>query len=327
MEHIVRELPCAGLASLAWAGDELVDWIGGRRLTLAGDERRFNCGYSYRFDAATGLRDVAAIVETLGTKGRLVRLLDEPEAGSIGFDELRELDRSYYESTAYAYPACILDLPDGRMAIAHCPRRYDTLELELLDGTPLTRRTRDAEDVFHSRLAASPDGRWLLSNGWVWQPWNVACVYEVARSLAEPEHLSTIGIRLDLGAFEAEVDAAALSGDRLIVSASAERPMLSVIELPSGKNLHCIPLSKYLGTQIMAWGPDHIVAFEDHPRVIALTDGEVVAEWPELATSPWQQPSHALEPPRGPPCLAIDPLQARFAIADANKVTVIARAG
>jgi len=213
MDHTVREIAATGLSSLAWAGDDLVDWIGGVRMTAAGDVRRFNCGYSYRFDAAVGRGDVAAMFETLGTKGRLVRLVENPGPGAIGFDEVREIDRGYYHAQEYAFPACILELPDGRGAIAHCPRRYDTLELELLDGTPLTRRPVDADDVFHSRLAASPDGRWLLSAGWVWQPWNVACVYDVARALVEPAHLSSSGIRLDLGAFEAEVDAAALSGD------------------------------------------------------------------------------------------------------------------
>ena len=89
-----------------------------------------------------------------------------------------------------------------------------------MDGTPLARPGEPADDIFHGRLAASPNGRWLVSNGWVWQPWNVACVHDVERCLAEPPYLSTAGLMLDLGPLEGEADAAVLSGNRLIVSAS-----------------------------------------------------------------------------------------------------------
>ena len=195
--------------------------------------------------------------ETLGTKGRLMRwngCIAQPNFVPIGFDELREIDRSYYQARVSDYPVCLLTLPDGRGAIAHCPRRYDTLELELLDGTPLTPRSAKAEDIFHARLAASPDGRWLLDNGWVWHPLTIVVVYDVARALREPEHLSSSGIALELGdAFDGEVEAATFSGDRLVVCGGDNRQILSIVELPSGRNLRTLPLSERLGTRLIAW--------------------------------------------------------------------------
>lgn len=314
-----------GLRSLAWAGDDLIDWIGGTRITLDGTVSHFGCGESYRFDGAIGLGEVGVTFETLGTKGRLLRAngrFAEPGWVPLGFDELREIDRSYYHAGQYAFPVCLLTLPDGRAAIAHCPRRYDTLELELLDGTPLTPRTEAAEDVFHARLAASPDGRWLLSNGWVWQPWRVACVYDVARALVEPAHLSSSGIPLALGGEHAcEVQGAVLCADRVVLSVVDEderRAFLSIVELPSGANLACIPLTEPLGTQLIAWGAEHVVAVDGQPRIVSLANGEVV-ETLEVETeiAPCMEPSVSLGPPRGP-YLAIDPLGPRFAVGGAG---------
>src|SRR5690606_17474580 len=152
------ELAIAPVRSLAWAGDDLIDWIGGYRITLDGNVQEFGTGYAYRFDACVGLGDVGVAFETLGTKGRIMKWNGElPEAGFIplGYDELREIERSYHEAGTYAYPVCLIALPDGREAIAHCPRRYDTLEIELVTGKALTKRKKKPVDFFHSRLAAS----------------------------------------------------------------------------------------------------------------------------------------------------------------------------
>ena len=320
------EIPIEGLRALAWAGDDLIDWIGGRRVRVDGTVLEFGVGDAYRFDGTAALRDVGATFETLGTKGRLMRWNGRIREGNyvpLGFEEIRELDRSYYCAKAYAYPLCVFELPDGRPAIAHCPRVYDTLQIELLDGTALTHRDAKSEDIFHARLAASADGRWLLDNAWVWHPRSIVCVYDVARALVEPEHLSTSGLSLDFGeAFEGEVEAATLSADRVVASGDADCPMLSVAELPSGKNLAAIRLSERLGTRLMAWGPEHVVALDDHPRVVALADGAIVHRWDDLDAGSRSQPSVSLEAPTGP-YVAVDPLRPRFAVADARRIVVI----
>src|SRR3954469_6677884 len=195
----VREIVVDEQRSLAWFLYALVDWLGGRRVTLAGDVQRFGVGSTYRFDAAVGRGDLGVIYESLGTKGRVVRWNGSlPTRGwiPIGFNELREIDRSYYHADNYVFPIEVLTLPDGRAAIAHCPRAYCRLDIELPDGTLLTPRDAKGEDCFHSRPEASPEGRWLLGNGWVWQPSNVVHVFDVARALAEPAYLSTGGIKL-----------------------------------------------------------------------------------------------------------------------------------
>lgn len=321
-----RELAIAPVQSLAWAGDELVDWVGGSRIRLDGNAQKFGTGYSYRFDGAIALDDLGVAFETLGTKGRIMKWNGElPDAGFIplGYDEVREIDRSYYHAESYAFPACLFHLPDGRTAIAHCPKRYDMLEIELFDGKALTKRKKKPTDFFHSRLAVT--GRWLLSNGWVWQPMNAVCVYDIAQALDEPAHLSTAGLGLDFGsAFEeAEVDASTIIGNRLIATGTAAEPALAVIDLPSGKNVTSLMLRTYPGTRIMAWGDSHIVALDGRPRVIELATGAVVQQWSDIETGRGMpQPSVRLSPPAGP-YLALDPSTPRFAVANDDRLVVI----
>ncbi len=306
------------VCSLSWWGDDLVDWLGGHRWTLAGGHQRFGVGSTYRMDAAVGWRDVGVCFERLGTKGRIARWngkLPSPGWMPLGIDELREIDRSYYHADDYAFPVALLALPDGREAIAHCPRRYDTLELELLDGTPLTQRNSKADDIFHSRLEVTPDGRWLLSSGWVWQPYNVACVYDVARALAEPGHLDGSGVPIDLDDFGDEADGATIVGDRLVI-ASLENHRLAVGPLDGGRGYH-VPIDPgcQLPSRLMAWGADHVVGFDGPPRVIELATGRMVHRWDELDSGPAQwQPSVNMTI-AGPPFLARDPVNRRFALA------------
>jgi len=320
------EFAIEGLCSIAWAGDDLIDWVGGRRIRPDGTVVAFGVGSGYRFDGSVGLGEVGAVFETLGTKGRLMRwngCIAQPNFVPIGFDELREIDRSYYQATVYDYPVCLLTLPDGRGAIAHCPRRYDTLEIELLDGTPLTSRSAKAEDIFHARLTASPDGRWLLDNGWVWHPLSIVVVYDVVRALREPEHLSSSGIALELGdAFDGDVAAATFSGDRLVVCGGDDRQILSIIDLPSGRNLATLPLSERLGTRLMPWDRDHVIALDDQPRLVALADAKIVHRWNDLGPASRPCPAVGLDSPK-PPHVAVDPGRSRFALADAHRVVVI----
>jgi hypothetical protein len=57
------ELAAKQLRSLCWAGDDLIDWIGGVRIGRDGKAQPFGCGESYRFDAAVGFGDVGVIVD------------------------------------------------------------------------------------------------------------------------------------------------------------------------------------------------------------------------------------------------------------------------
>jgi hypothetical protein len=137
--------------------------------------------------------------------------------------EVREVNRSYYCASAYEYPIALGRLADGREVLAHCPEGYNRLTLEVLaDGTPLAAATDRAEDVFQSRLSFSPDGRHLLSSGWIWHPVGVVQVYELETALDDPTHFDGGGV-LPWIAVDSSVEAACwLSNGLLLVATDPE---------------------------------------------------------------------------------------------------------
>lgn len=325
-----------GVCSLSWRGDELVDWVGGGRAFAAdGTERPRSVVYGYRFDAATTSPDgrFAVIYERLGTKGLLLH------DGRI----IRELDRSYYFAETYEYPVALFNDPDGRVLLAHCPGEYCRVELEEAEtGRPLTASVeRNPSDFFHSRLIASPDGKRLLSAGWVWHPLNVVAWFEVAQALADPRHLDngdTMPHAFNPGMAE-ESSACWLDVDCFAVAASAElepddvegdaglhlRPRgLAVYDVTRRTCLRAFQLEEPAGT-ILSLGTRHVLSLYRHPKLVDLSTGKVVHVWTELQSG--QQDGSimwGLDEDAKPPPMAFNQMSKRFAIANGDTVTVIA---
>jgi len=325
-----------GIRSLSWRGDALVDWVdGGRSFTLDGAERPAEVRYAFAFDAVTTSPDgrFAMIYQRLGTKGLL---LDD---GRV----VRELNRSFYHADAYEYPVALFNDADGRVLLAHCPSEYCRIELEDAEtGQPLTlSQARAPEDFFHSRLAASPSGERLLSAGWVWHPFDLVTVYDVAQALADPRHLDPRG---HLGAssiptLAEESSACWLDDDRVAVAASAEdeaddepedsiepclRPCgLAVYDAARQICLHALRFDEPLGT-IFAVGTRFVLSLYRHPKLIDLRNGEIVHIW-DAIQSGFQIGSiiRHLNGAAIPPPMCFDAASRRFAIANGDTVTVI----
>lgn len=315
-----------------------MDWVaGGKAYELDGTVHDPHINYAYPFDGCATSPDgrYAVIYTRLGTKGLLLR------DGKI----LRELNRSYYCAEAYEYPVCLWQSASGRVLLAHCPREYNLIEIEDADtGESLAswgaRDPGQAADFFHSRLQASPTGKRLLSAGWVWHPWDAVVFFDVARALADPSHLGSLeGCVADsrhVGLAE-ESSAAWLTDDQLILTGGDEkedpesvaeredlnglRPRgLAVYDVPSRAMVSSTTLERPAGT-IMAAGPDHVVAFYRHPRLIRLQDGAVVHEWRDLSSG--EQLSSITHHIDAAPPLAIDPVGRRFALATDDTVHVV----
>src|SRR5687768_1568490 len=98
------------IISLAWSGNDLVDWCaGGTRYSLDGTIQHASVYYAYKFDAALASPGgrYAVIYERLGTKGLVLR----------DHRVVREINRSYYCAAAYAYPVAFAPLSDGHEAL------------------------------------------------------------------------------------------------------------------------------------------------------------------------------------------------------------------
>jgi hypothetical protein len=331
-----RSFKAAGVRSLCWRGDELVDWVGGgRAFALSGIERESSVHYAYRFDAATASPDgrFVAIYERLGTKGLLLH------DGKL----LRELDRSHYFADAYEYPVALFDEPGGRLLLAHCPRRYNCIELdEVVTGDSLTASAeRSPSDFFHSRLAASPSGKRLLSAGWVWHPLGVVEHFDIARALEDPHHLDC-GDPLphSAGGCLAEVSSACWLGDDHVAVASSgesdDRPNshedgqpglrprgLAVYDLANRTCIRAFRLDEPPGT-ILAIGTRHVLSLYRHPKLIDLSTGKVAHTWTDLGSG-LQDGSilSGLGDDARPPAMAFDPVTNRFAIVGGDAITVI----
>lgn len=324
-----------GIRSLCWRGDELVDWVGGgRAFATDGRERPATVAYGYRFDAATASPDgrFAVIYERLGTKGLLLR------DGRI----LRELGRSFYQADAYEYPVALFNAPDGRVLLAHCPGDYCRIDFEDAETGRLLTESADRKpsDFFHSRLAASPHGKRLLSAGWVWHPLSLVVSFDIAQALADPRHLDKgqdLPLSPNSGLVE-ENSVCWLDDDRFAVAASAEyeqdsveddgelrlRPLgLAVYDMIQRTCLQAFQLDEPAGT-ILALGKGFILSLYRHPKLIDLSTGKVVHAWTELRSG-LQDSSiiWGLDDDAKPPPMAFDPATNRFAIVNGDTVTLI----
>lgn len=315
------------VVSLCWRGDTLVDWVaGGVTYALDGTVTDPHIGWAYRFDAATQSPSgrYAVIFERLGTKGLL---LDNGEC-------LREINRSFYHAEAYEYPVALFTLPDGREVLAHCPEEYCRIEIdEIATGERLTHSTaRKPEDFFHSRLSASSDGRWLLSAGWIWHPFNAAGVFDVAKALSDPESLDqSRSPRLHESA---EVNSAVFADNQSIILASAPdaddfndeehiglKPgTLGRFDLDREALVDQVSVSETVGT-MLPLSPEQVIGLYEHPKVIDLRTGSVIHRWPDLPTG--KQNSSILWHHESPPPIALDPGRRRFAVAAGKQITVI----
>ena len=329
------EFNAAGVRSLCWRGDELVDWVGGGRVfTSDGTERPARVRYSYRFDAATASPDgrFAVIYERLGTKGLL---LDD---GRI----VRELNRSFYHAHAYEFPVALFNDPDGRVLLAHCPGDYCRVELEEAEsGRPLTASSdRKPSDFFHSQLTASPHGKRLLSAGWIWHPLNFVVCFDVAQAVADPRHLDKgDAVSRAVNPYLAEESSACwLDDDCLAVAASAEPEQdeietdveprlhprgLAICDVANRSCLRAFQFDEPLGI-ILTLGTRHVLSLYRHPKLVDLSTGKVVHVWTELQSG-LQDGSimWGLEGEAKPPPMALDPAGKRFAIVNRDVVTVI----
>ncbi|MEU9166975.1 hypothetical protein AB0D34_04075 [Streptomyces sp. NPDC048420] len=312
--------------SLVWDGDDLVDVVGGgRRWGPDGVEQRATVRHAFPFD-----RSVVSL------SGRYSVVYAERGTKALLFDGdrlVRELNRSYYQADAFDYPVALGALPDGREVLVHCPEEYNVLEIEDAEsGERLTSGERHPKDVFHSRLAVSPGGTHLLSAGWLWHPYGVVEVFDLASALTDPAVLDGRGVLpLDPGIDAEVVSACWLDGDHLAVATGEEflddeetpalgPRQLGVWSLSARRWIHRSRVDFNIGT-LIARG-DTVVSLYGHPRLIDVTTGAVVAEWPTVEVSRREGSYGVTHIPT--PVAALHPDGTRLAIAQPESIAIIA---
>ncbi|MFD9685693.1 hypothetical protein ACFWXO_08015 [Kitasatospora sp. NPDC059088] len=282
----------------------------------------------------------AVVHEERGTRGVVV--------GLDGRGVLRELARADHCADAYDYPVALGALPDGREVLVHCPEEYNVLQIEELEsGRRLTGGAREPVDIFHSRPAVSPDGRYLLVTGWVWHPYGVAEVYDLAAALADPAVLDGDGVLPASPETDAEVVSGCwLDADRLAIATTGELDYLvddgaddgaddsgcaaapaaganhlGVWSMSARRWLHHSPLDHRAGTLLGRGGSAQVVSLHGHPRLLDAATGTLVAEWPEVTLTRRNGSYGAEHIPT--PVAALSPDGRRLAVAQDKGIALI----
>jgi hypothetical protein len=224
-------------------------------------------------------------------------------------------------------------LNSGREVLAHCPDDYCRLQIEdLATGEVLTRSAADKPaDFFHSRLAVSADGRYLVSAGWVWHPMDVVQVYSVEAALKDPCHLDGAGIGIK--AWAEESSATFLPDGRLAIALYGIDPdedededagdgaaEMRLFDLQQPQEPAVVCMTGRLGT-IVAVDNNHVLALYGHPRLIDLRLGSVVQSWPHIASG--DRTSSIFSSSSSTSTMALDSSRKRYAFADDAGITVL----
>ncbi|MGQ7852786.1 hypothetical protein ACUN24_00905 [Pedobacter sp. WC2501] len=206
------------LKTICWVNNSIVDWASaGKRYALDGKIDQL-CEYTYGFgDSAITSADgqYAFIYQKLGTKGLLLK------NGAL----LREINRSYYYADFYEYPATFVTL-NSKTFLIHCPSEYCRLDFEDVETGEIITNSQDRNptDFFHSRLEISPNGRYLLSKGWFWHPWDAIKVFDIEKCFQTPKLLGESEIYPNIGV---EIATASFIDDHRILLGSSDEKALN----------------------------------------------------------------------------------------------------
>lgn len=306
--------------SLAWDGDDLFDAVGGgRRWTPDGTEHSGQVVWGELFDRAISHGPYDVLYGERGTKALVLK------DGRL----VRELNRSFYQAEVSDYPVALGTLPDGRDVVVHCPDEYNILQVEELEsGRRITEGERDPADVFYSQLRISPDGRRLLSVGWVWHPAGLAQVFDLERAIAVPGVLDGDGdLVLPMAEVAEVVSGCWLDADRVVVATGDDSPQRAVLgphsfgvwSIAESAWLHRHRSDRPLGT-VLGQG-NSLVSLSGSPRVLSVRTREVLAEWPEIEVTDRQTCFGVEHEPT--PVAALHPDGDRLAIAVEDGIQVL----
>lgn len=313
--------------TLNWFDDKIVDWSrAGESYSLTGGTKQLNkYHFGYQFDSAisstTG--QYVFLFEKLGTKGLLIK------DGEI----LREVNRSYYMADVYEFPATFISFKD-KTYLAHCPISYCQLDFEDVETGELATniKTRKPSDIFHSRLEASSNGKYLMSKGWVWHPVDVINVFQIDDCFSNPILLDKVDYSFpDAGS---EISTASFIDETNILIGSSDEVIdeEKILNLPSKSfgvwNIKKNIISKQT-TPDFEFGNlfaiDEKLCWDTYkfPKIIDIATGQIIDKAENIFTG--EQKSSILFNTDKQPQIAFDKERKRLAVKDKDKVVVLTR--
>ncbi|MCQ6957596.1 hypothetical protein [Mucilaginibacter aquariorum] len=210
MEH--QTITAGFITTICWTDNTIVDWASGYQYELNGHTNQMGLHYGFGDSAInSGNGEYVFIYKKLGTKGLLLK------NGEL----VREINRSYYCSDVYEFPAAFATI-DGKTYLIHCPIAYNQIDFEDVETGELITNVngREPDDMFYSRLEVSPDGTYLMSKGWVWHPLDRVVVFNIKECINNPKMLDAPQLCPDTGAVE--VCTAGFIDDNTVVIGSSD---------------------------------------------------------------------------------------------------------
>lgn len=312
------------LRTIDWFKNEVVDWnSAGMCYALDGTKKqiqKYHFGFECDSSITSQCGNYVFIYKKLGTKGLLLK------NGEI----LREINRSYYQSEVYEYPAAFIFYKEKTYLI-HCPNSYCQLDFEDVEtGEIVTDKVeRNPRDIFHSRLEVSSDNRFLLSKGWVWHPVDVIKLYDVAECFNNPTILDS---EKGISNLSVEICSASfVDNDRILFCTSEEEPFdddndgifpdhlaiwnfkTNEIEKTVKPDVEC--------RNVFAVNEDFCWDLYNYPKLIDLNTGKVVGEFAKINSG--SQRSSIIFKINNFPKIAFNKISKQIAIAKEETIEVL----
>lgn len=312
------------LQTIDWYENSLIDWnSAGTQYTEKGEVKQLN-KYFFGFTCDGSITyengEYVLIYQKLGTKGLLLK------NGEL----LREINRSYYQSSVYEFPATFLTFKN-KTYLVHCPFSYNQIDFEDAEtGEIVTRSTkRKPKDIFHSRLEVSPDNKSLISKGWVWHPIDVMELFDIEKCFENP---SLLDKGINIPNVNAEISSASfINNDKILVRASKEGwadeesdiikdGQIATWNFKMGEILNPITTNSDIGN-IFAINETKCWDLYNNPKIIDLTNGEVVDQIEEIDSG--KQGSSIISHLADLPRIAFNRKTKQMAIAKDNTIEIL----
>lgn len=314
-----------GLRTIDWFNNKIVDWNSAGTQYSNSDETtqlwKYHFGFVCDGSITSENGEYVLIYQKLGTKGLLLK------NGEL----IREINRSYYQSSAYEYPATFFTY-ENRTFLAHCPNAYCQLDFEDVEtGEILTAiEGREPQDYFHSRLEVSPDNKYLISKGWYWHPFDSVELFDIVACFSNPK-------LLDRGKSMPNVvsevcSASFIDNDRILVSASNEEPLddeddgaipplhigvwnIKTDEIESSKRVDGEFGNVFAINEKWCWD------LYKYPKIIDYTTGTIIDKLEEISSG--KQQSSIIHHLKDVPRISFNRETGQIAIAWDNKIEIL----
>ncbi len=313
------------IKTIDWYENAIIDWnAAGMQYFENGESNQLQkYHFGFNCDAAISTEDgtYAFIYQKLGTKGLLLK------NGEL----LREINRSYYYSATYEFPAAFFTY-HGRTFLVHCPQEYCRLDFEDVETGEITTSSqeRDPSDFFHSRLEVSPDHKYLISKGWFWHPFNGVILYDIAHCMQEPTQLDQ-GIAAP-NTFSEVCTASFIDQQQVLIGTSSEEPFKDVDSdpIPPGHLAIWNIITNEIDRAVKVKGEfGNVFAINEHkcwdlykfPKIIDLTTGEIIDRLEELSSG--QQMSSIIHHLEDLPKIAFNQKTKQIAISRDDSIDIL----